>query len=387
MATVFLSYRNDSNTHAQAVRQLGQLLRNAGIPVTLDQFFLDENPGGSDLGWPKWCEKHAQEAEAVLVVASTGWFDVWEDKAVSEAGLGSAFEAAVMRQYLYDQRAVNSRIRLVFLHDMTWSEIPPLLRPWQKFFPFKSPAQLTLLMRWLGERLGVKPAAVKWPPALPFESQLADRSRDEWPAVVDLLTGASARRILLFRGGSGLGKSMLIAQAEQYAAHLGLPVVHIDFKGGQTDVAAIYERFAEDAGAHLQSFTSDRGNSWDALRQDLRALRAPLLVVCDHYEHAAGNASVESWLQQQFLPEVAASLGLSVIVAGQEIPTMQGRPWNALARYLPLKPIDSVEDWQAWFDRNHPDYRDRGFDLAQMVSASGGNPAIMATLASPLAAS
>ncbi len=47
---VFISYRHESPEHARSVRRLGQLLRQAQLPVTLDQFYLDEHPGGPDEG-------------------------------------------------------------------------------------------------------------------------------------------------------------------------------------------------------------------------------------------------------------------------------------------------------------------------------------------------
>jgi hypothetical protein len=52
---VFLSYRHETVEHSRAVFRLAEL-RQAAIPVALDQFYLDDNPGGPDEGWPKWCE-------------------------------------------------------------------------------------------------------------------------------------------------------------------------------------------------------------------------------------------------------------------------------------------------------------------------------------------
>jgi hypothetical protein len=74
---VFLSYRHESDEHSRAVLQLGELLRRAAIPVALDQFYLDDNPGGPDEGWPKWCEDCANESACVLIVASEGWFSAY----------------------------------------------------------------------------------------------------------------------------------------------------------------------------------------------------------------------------------------------------------------------------------------------------------------------
>jgi len=50
---VFVRYRHESVEHARAVQQRGEWLRQARIPVELDQFYLDEHLGGPDEGWPK----------------------------------------------------------------------------------------------------------------------------------------------------------------------------------------------------------------------------------------------------------------------------------------------------------------------------------------------
>ena len=41
MNHVFLSYRHENHDHAKAVRNLGEKLRVAGLPVELDQFYLE----------------------------------------------------------------------------------------------------------------------------------------------------------------------------------------------------------------------------------------------------------------------------------------------------------------------------------------------------------
>jgi hypothetical protein len=85
---VFLSYRHESLEHARAVRRLGQLLRQAEIPVALDQFYLDANPGGPDEGWPKWCEDCAYKSACVLIIASEGWFAAYDKAAEPGGSLG-----------------------------------------------------------------------------------------------------------------------------------------------------------------------------------------------------------------------------------------------------------------------------------------------------------
>src|SRR6476661_5745276 len=95
---VFLSYRQESPNHARAVRRFGELLRQSKMVVALDQFLLDEHPGGPDLGWPKWCEDCVKESACVLIIASEGWFAAYEKTASPDAGLGAASEADLFRQ-------------------------------------------------------------------------------------------------------------------------------------------------------------------------------------------------------------------------------------------------------------------------------------------------
>ena len=59
---VFISYRQEGPEHAREARRLGELLRQSGLPVVLDQFLVEDQPGGPDQGWPKWCEDCATES-------------------------------------------------------------------------------------------------------------------------------------------------------------------------------------------------------------------------------------------------------------------------------------------------------------------------------------
>lgn len=217
---VFLSYRHESPEHARAVRRLGELLRQAKIPVALDQFYLDEYPGGPDVGWPKWSEDHANNSACVLIIASEGWFAAYDKTTAPAAGVGAATEADVLRQWLYDEKGDNNHIRIAFLHEIGNELVPRRLRAWHQFRPFSSDDQFDQLIRWVANRLGlddIEPPSVLWPEPREFRPNLADRSKEEWPAIVELLAGRSRERILLYEGASGLGKSTLLRQASVYA--------------------------------------------------------------------------------------------------------------------------------------------------------------------------
>src|SRR5215475_11096331 len=97
---VFISYRHESPEHARAVRRLGELLRQANIPVALDQFYLDEFPGGPNLGWSVWSEDNATNSACVLIIASEGWFAEYDNRGSPGGGFGRASEAGLFRQAL-----------------------------------------------------------------------------------------------------------------------------------------------------------------------------------------------------------------------------------------------------------------------------------------------
>jgi len=77
---VFISYRHENPEHSRACDDSANCSGRQGYPL-LDQFFLEENPGGPDVGWPKWCEDRANEAACVLIIASEGWFAAYNKTA------------------------------------------------------------------------------------------------------------------------------------------------------------------------------------------------------------------------------------------------------------------------------------------------------------------
>jgi hypothetical protein len=223
---VFISYRHETPEHARAVRRLGELLRRAKIPVALDQFCLEEEPGGPNVGWAKWSEDCANQSACVVIIGSTGWFSAYEKTAPPGVGLGAATEADLFRQAFWDEAGNNARIRVAYLHDFAADQIPRRLRTWHHFRPFDSDDQLNGLVGWVARCLGLEEIeipTVRWPEPTTFRPNLADRTKEEWPAVIELLASRSPHRILLYEGASGLGKSLLVRQAAAYAKPMGIP--------------------------------------------------------------------------------------------------------------------------------------------------------------------
>src|ERR1017187_1921777 len=305
---VFISYRQESSEHARAVARLGELLSHAGLPVELDQFYLDKNHGGPNEGWPKWCEDRANQSACVIVVASPGWFAAYEGTGEPGSGCGAAVEASLFRQFLYDEKGINARLRLAFLNPLPpGCAIPQRLRDWQQFRPFADSAQLDQLVAWVAQQVGmtgVKSPTVRWPnPDDAFKPDLADRVDNEWQAVKRLFAGTARERILLFQGGTGLGKSVLVRQAAAYAKSVGITMTRVDFKSTR-DIAGILGQLDLDLGALLPNFTREGSTKTHLLRKDLRALRQPVLLIFDSYDQdVVDNPPVADWLSQQILSE------------------------------------------------------------------------------------
>jgi hypothetical protein len=381
--TVFISYRHENPDHARSVLRFAVLLRQSNIPVELDQFYLDEHPGGPDEGWPKWCADRANKSEAVLIIASHGWFAIYEGGEAPGIGCGAATEAALFEQYLYDKQRKNPRIRLAFLNPLPYDRIPIGLRAWERFELFPSNDKLKQLVDWVGERLelnDVQLSAVHWPAPLDdFHPDIADRHESEWPAIVDLLAGRSPERILLFEGESGYGKSELIRQGAEYARRLGIGVAILDFKASYPDVQSLLGQLYLDLGIYLPTFSQQGADKMHLLRRDLRSLRQPILIILDAYENAAHVKPIADWVCYQLLSEVECSLAVAVIIAGQLCPDPSCAPWRGFARNLFLGPITEPSYWEPWIKRRYPDFQNK-VHVPTIVMAAGGVPKTLSDL-------
>jgi hypothetical protein len=384
---VFISYRHESLEHARSVRRLGKLLRQAKLPVTLDQFYLEQNPGGANEGWPKWCEDCANQSSCVIIIGSEGWFTAYDKTAEARTGLGAAAEADLFRQDLWDDKGYNARIRLAFLHEVAPDSVPVRLRAWHQFRPFADDDQLNQLVCWAADCLGlhdIELPTVRWPEPVVFEPDLADRKR-EWPIIQNLLAGCQRKRILLIEGNSGLGKSVLLRETRKYANKLNIPVAWVELKGGVLNIETILGQFDLDLGAQLPNFSRENANKTHLLRKDLRALRQPVLLVFDSYEAVAENQVIDDWLCQQLLNEVETALGVCVIVAGQKAPKFANAGWHDWVRHVLLQPITEIDHWRPWVERRYPEFSDKGAHLPTVLMVAQGNPGVVSNMCEVIA--
>jgi hypothetical protein len=219
-----------------------------------------------------------------------------------------------------------------------------------------------------------------------FQPNLADRNKKEWPALVDVLSGRSRERILLFEGCSGVGKSELLHQAAAYARKLELPVARVDFKGGILKIGDVLGQLELDLGEHLPHFSREGADKTYLLRKDLRALRQPVVLIFDSYEYAADSQAVADWLNQQLFTEVETALNVAVIIAGQRLPDVEKSRWRDLARHFEMEPITELEPWEEWVARCYPAFKEKGH-LPTVLKLAAGSPLLMATFCATIAKS
>jgi len=152
MPKVLISYRQESETHAQQVRALAERLRDRlaplGIEIVLDQFLLEQKPGGPTESWPMWCANQVKESARVVMIVSPGWADCFNGKESPDAGAGVAWEANIIRQELYGSHAKSDKYR-VCLVDTSYASCTPT--ELVGFHRFISPANEEDLCAWLRE--------------------------------------------------------------------------------------------------------------------------------------------------------------------------------------------------------------------------------------------
>nr|WP_246312560.1 SEFIR domain-containing protein [Aquabacterium terrae] len=130
----FISYRHLDAQHGTRVRAFALRLRDAGVDVALDQFFLDEHHTGPDEGWPKWSSDHASKSACVLIIGTVGWFDSFDKMPrLAGAGLGSACEADDIRTRIYEAGGRAEGIRVVIFDDADAAHISQGLRQYPYF--------------------------------------------------------------------------------------------------------------------------------------------------------------------------------------------------------------------------------------------------------------
>jgi hypothetical protein len=170
---VFVSYSHDSEAHRQSVRSLSDRLRQDGIDCRLDQY-IDSPPEG----WPSWMDQQLEDADFVLVVASTGYREKARARRGRKQGRGVRFESILFVQDLYDSGMWNEKFIPVLLDGASEAEVPRPLRPYT-YYRADTPKGYDALYRRLTEQPRIVPPDIGKQRTLPPESGPVEKDKPD----------------------------------------------------------------------------------------------------------------------------------------------------------------------------------------------------------------
>jgi hypothetical protein len=211
------------------------------------------------------------------------------------------------------------------------------------------------LHRLAPERRDARASPIHPPPwpnePMPFESGLADRVEQLY-VIQLLMTAKAAKRILIFKGPGGYGKTALLNAAARYAKILGVPAAYVDFKDSQLlSQTNVLQRLRLDLGAVLPGFTEPA--PWNLLAA-LRHLSSPALILLDEYEKITETKELVLWIEDQLFAEVEKCPQLRFLIGGQQVPNRPSFRWRDLAEEIELNRIDDKQVWTEWIQQKNP---------------------------------
>jgi hypothetical protein len=197
-------------------------------------------------------------------------------------------------------------------------------------------------------------APIQWPAPLPSHSRLLADRREEFEIFDRMVTGQCLERVLLLKGLSGSGKSVLMAELTGYASSLGLPVAQADCKGCPT-VDELFNTFmfAVAPGTLPGSEIATGFSRLHAMIEDLTALNRPIVFALDTWQNSSDE--VRKWIGQLLLRNLPRMPGVVVLIGGQKgLPEHKDQTWAEYAALRDLEPITSVDDWYEYTQRKWP---------------------------------
>jgi tetratricopeptide (TPR) repeat protein len=207
MPSVFISYRQIDDVQRQRVRSFAEKLRACGINVILDQFYLDEHPGGPPEKWPKWSSDQAIITERVIIIGSESWFLCFDGNQPPGTGLGAACEADDLRTRIYKAANINENIRVVLLDDSDATHISSKIEGYHRFHAERDFANI---VKWLGGTLPATSSPLKssTPNNLPRLQPFFGRT-EELKQIREALDPENRTWGALIDGPGGMGKTSL----------------------------------------------------------------------------------------------------------------------------------------------------------------------------------
>lgn len=246
---------------------------------------------------------------------------------------------------------------------------------------------------------------------------------DQRKAVDNLLLPGCSKRILIFKGESGFGKSALIQYCSEQARSAGILQIPLDFKDPAVSVAEIFNRSGSWIGwKNLPNFTRSvaemqatpeikvdknwllginnkitvvlgvstpdakeerRSMLTEAWFEDLKAIGKTILFIFENY-HEIGTEADE-WVRGRFLARAAPVEHVRIVMGCQpkKVPDNNNITWGPFAETYELTGVRDPKHWLPVFEalkkRLPEDYYPTTplFWLKLMCDANLGQPSTM----------
>ena len=196
-------------------------------------------------------------------------------------------------------------------------------------------------------------ANISWPTAAPTRSPVMADRKQEFGEFVSMITGQTPKRVLLLKGGSGLGKTEIAEEFAEYARALGVTVATVDLKGCPA-MEQIFESLIFSAGEDAFPLAESGAGPARFLRlvDDLVALERPFLLAIDNWQQATDQ--FRQWIGQTLFSQLDRMPHVVVLITGHNIPDPGVADWAefAISRELPL--IHVPDDWLEFCQRKWP---------------------------------
>lgn len=290
---VFISYRHGATEQQDRVRAFGTRLQEAGIKVELDQFLLDERPGGPNEGWDKWSSDQALTSKRVLIVGTYAWFQCFEKKEGREYGLGAACEADDLRHRIFELRGIMEDIRIVLFDDCEAEHIPAKLK---RYHFFHADRDFPKIIRWINLAFLIE---------APIPRDEAGKGSCP-SAVPQLASNFIATALSIYRGNHKLRYEKLIAGRQL------LPITAYDSIGGVADASSLILSWIDSPKTQDIAVLGDPGSGKTYLLRRTCAVlsdRVDVMPIFLSAGHVAGK-NITTWPQLLALADPPATYDL-----------------------------------------------------------------------------
>jgi hypothetical protein len=150
----FVSYSHDSLPHRERVLAFTDRLRRHGVEAIVDRYFEDT----LEMRWTDWMADEIEQADFVLVVATSGYRDRLK-VAAGGTGKGAYWEGALITQHLYEGHGHNAKFLAVHFGPADAESVPTHLKGFTSYDVESEEGYLKLYRR-LTRQPGVVPPAI-----------------------------------------------------------------------------------------------------------------------------------------------------------------------------------------------------------------------------------